>query len=395
MPYKPLPFDEASAFFRQKTRMPTKAWDDLKGGMHARAFVVAGAMKDSLLVDFQTAIDKAISSGTTLNDFRKDFDSIVKRHGWNYNGSRGWRSKMIYQTNVSTAYQAGRYKQMLSPAVVKERPYHQYVHGGSKDPRPDHLAYDGLVLPYDDPFWKTHRPKNGWGCKCSIRTLSKGDLKRIGKEAPDVSPTIEIDKSTGIAKGLDKGWDYDPAFTAWGQPLSDSAMATWRTQGHKAWESLTPGNWETEGLKKILPFKATVTKRLANATTIGEFEGKLKGVLNGVEKVFKLPNDSRILVNAKSLSQHVDLNRSGYASYIPELLENPDEIWMSFQRHKGTGKILLRQRIVKALEIEKGRYLLMVAQSQGGMFEAWTIIPTKRPGYINGQRHGKLVWKAE
>ncbi len=40
------------------------------------------------LADFRAAVDKAISQGTTLAEFRKDFDTIVAKYGWSYNGSR-------------------------------------------------------------------------------------------------------------------------------------------------------------------------------------------------------------------------------------------------------------------------------------------------------------------
>jgi hypothetical protein len=48
-------------------------------------------------------VDKAITGGTTLEDFRKDFDRIVAKHGWDYNGGRNWRSKVIYEPTSTPA----------------------------------------------------------------------------------------------------------------------------------------------------------------------------------------------------------------------------------------------------------------------------------------------------
>lgn len=158
------PFDEAIALFRKKLNLPTATWDTIWEGMHTRAFTVAGAMQDDLIQDFKNAIDKAISQGTTLQEFQKDFDTIVETHGWAYNGSRGWRSALIFETNIKTMYSAGRWKQQTDPDVLKLRPYLMYKHGGSREPRPEHLAWDGLVLPADDPWWNDHYPPNGWGC---------------------------------------------------------------------------------------------------------------------------------------------------------------------------------------------------------------------------------------
>jgi hypothetical protein len=111
MPVDPFatPFDEAVDFLRQKLRVPTRAWTDIREAMHARAFVVAGAMEEALLADFQNALVAAKRDGKTLDEWRQDFDSIVARHGWDYKGGRNWRSAVIYNTNMRRATAAGRW----------------------------------------------------------------------------------------------------------------------------------------------------------------------------------------------------------------------------------------------------------------------------------------------
>jgi len=209
-------FDEANAFFRQKINMPTRVWDDLWKTMHNKGFMVAGAMQEELLEDMRTAVDKAIAEGITLRDFRKEFDTIVEKYGWAYKGGRNWRTKVIFDTNVRTAYQSGRYKQMTDPDVVAARPFWQYRHSGSINPRPQHLAWDGKVLAHDDPWWDTHYPPNGWGCNCKVVTLSGRDLARLGKKGPDKAPKINYrdwtdskGKTHQVPDGIDPGWDYN------------------------------------------------------------------------------------------------------------------------------------------------------------------------------------------
>lgn len=158
-----LQFKEAIAFLRKKISMTTDAWDDIWGAMHTRAFTVAGAAQDDLLEDLRSAVDKAISTGTTLAEFRKDFDTIIEKSGWSYNGSRAWRTAVIYDTNLSVAYSAGRYRQMSTPAVKAARPYLRYLPSSSANPRKEHERWYNLVLPHDDPWWKTHFTPNGWG----------------------------------------------------------------------------------------------------------------------------------------------------------------------------------------------------------------------------------------
>ncbi len=218
--YGSLPFAEAIAFLRNKLSVPTQRWTDVWRDQHNSAFMVAGAAKADLLADLRQAVDKALSEGTTLETFRQDFDEAVARHGWEYNGGRNWRTRVIFETNLRTAQQAGRHAQLTDPDVLERRPYWQYRHGGSADPRPEHLSWDGLVLPADDPWWDTHYPPNGWGCSCKIVSLSRADVERRGlrvEETPEQDTYEHVNKTTGevtdVPEGIDPGWDYAPGRT--------------------------------------------------------------------------------------------------------------------------------------------------------------------------------------
>lgn len=203
------PFAAQIAFWRNKLRnlVPTSRWDDLWEDQHDRGFMIAGAQTADLLTDFAAAVDKAIVDGTSLADFRRDFDSIVGKHGWQYTGERNWRTRVIYRTNTATSYAAGRMAQL------REFPFWMYRHGGSADPRPQHLAWDGLVLPSDHPFWSTHAPPNGWGCSCRIIGLRRReDARALGGDPDKALPADwdAIDARTGAPIGIDKGWAYQP-----------------------------------------------------------------------------------------------------------------------------------------------------------------------------------------
>ncbi|MBF0415802.1 MAG: hypothetical protein HQL79_08555 [Magnetococcales bacterium] len=212
-----LPFTEAIQYFRGKVNLPTKHWDDLLGDAHDTAFVVAGAVKADILNDLRTAVDRAIANGTTFSEFQKSFDKTVAQYGWDYYGDRNWRTRIIFETNVRTAYAAGRYQQMTHPDVVARRPYWEYRHGNSMTPRPLHLSWHGTTLPHDDQWWQTHFAPNGYNCKCRIVTRSASDLKRMNKSDPDPSPKVDYYDWTDrngethqIPLGIDPGWDYVP-----------------------------------------------------------------------------------------------------------------------------------------------------------------------------------------
>lgn len=209
--YGSVPFTEAIDFFQTKLNIPTERWNDLWQGAHNTGFMVAGAMKDDLLNDFRKAVDSAIAEGKSLSWFKKEFQIIKQRHGWAHTGDADWRSRVIYETNMRQAYNAGRYEQL------QHFDFWEYQHGDSMSPRPMHLSWHGLVLPKTDSFWGTHFPQNGWGCKCKVRGRTKDWMKRKGinvGKAPKDGVVDWTDKVTGevheVPKGIDPGFDYAP-----------------------------------------------------------------------------------------------------------------------------------------------------------------------------------------
>lgn len=108
-----------------------------------------------------------------------------------------------------------------------------------------------------------------------------------------------------------------------------------------------------------------------------------------------MPDGSRLSLTAQSLADHVRVDRLPYLTLLEETVTKPTEIWMAFERHKGTGKVRLVKRLIKAVQTDKGRYVVLTAQVSAGRFEAWTVVPTTKTGYVQQQRAGRLLWPLE
>lgn len=212
-------FQEQIDFLRRKLNLPSESWRDIQSAAHDRAFVVAGATKADLLHDLRKAVDQAVKGGS-IGEFRKNFAEIVAKHGWTgwtgegTKAGEAWRTRVIYQTNLMTSYAAGRRAQLLDPDLVERRPFWRYVHNDSvTHPRPQHKRWGDmkLTLRHDHPFWETHFPPNGWGCKCRVVAVAApGDGD--GTEPPE--GWAQTDPATGAPVGIDEGWGYAPGARA-------------------------------------------------------------------------------------------------------------------------------------------------------------------------------------
>ena len=226
-------FQEQIDFFRAKLNLPTERWDDILQAAHDRAFMVAGAQKADLLNDLRVAVDKSLTGGS-IGDFRKDFAAAVQKSGWTgwtgegTKAGEAWRTRVIYQTNMATSYAAGRWKQLNDPELLKVRPFWRYIHSdGVIHPRPHHKVWgdSGLTLPAGDPFWLTHFPPNGWGCRCRVQAVRE---PATGASTQPPTGWDTIDSRTDAPVGLDKGWAYAPganADTSLRQMVQDKLIA--------------------------------------------------------------------------------------------------------------------------------------------------------------------------
>lgn len=180
---------DARRFLSRKAVVETEKWDDLKWGEHSHAFTVAHSTYGGALEDIFQALNQAWNNGESYQIFAKNLRGIMEKRGWYGRQDKGpedkdysnWRTKLIYHVNMRTAYSAGHYRQQLRGA--EGRPiwvWHSKLIG--KNRRQDHVAMHGKAFRYDDPFWNTHYPPDGWGCECSVVTQSEAGAEREGIE---------------------------------------------------------------------------------------------------------------------------------------------------------------------------------------------------------------------
>lgn len=182
--YLKLTPQEAVAYFRQKVAIPTERWDQFEAEQHDFAYTIAGLTQADILEDMRWLIGQAISEGNSFETFLKQFDRLVGRKGWQPEplpaGPADWRMRIVFETPIRRAYGAGRREQQLDPEVIKQRPYLEWIHGDSPQPRPTHLALHHKIFEATDPGLDVAYPPCAFGCKCRMLSRSRRQVERLG-----------------------------------------------------------------------------------------------------------------------------------------------------------------------------------------------------------------------
>lgn len=397
-PVPKIPFKEALKAFEDKIILPTKHWSDIPQKAHARAFMVTGAMKHDLLSDIQGEVKKHLNEGLTIQDFRKSFKEITKKYGWYPNNKNNWRADIIYQTNMSQAYNAGREARMQE--LKEHRPYAEYVAVLDSRTRSHHRELHGQVHHLDSYFWEVYTPSNGWRCRCLKRSISKEAIQSYGLEIePMIDNMDQIPKTHKIVKvngkaqvmelpqGVAYGFDYNPGKASFGQILPKEAFEQKKLslKGQKEWHNLSQGNWESYGRPKIVPIdKPTsrlfkpIDKSLSEAAQKEQMRAYVKKSLNMKEDIEVINTAAgKLVVDAKLLADHLPINRAPHTAFLKELLDKPFEVWQNFEENRITGKIEIRKRYIKALELSKDQGLTIIGNSYKSQITGWTFIPVE------------------
>jgi SPP1 gp7 family putative phage head morphogenesis protein len=202
-------FDEALKFIRSKVPMTEDEFYKIARDARVRAFTVADMASLDALKDIQDSLIKAIETGQSLGDWKKSMKDVLKQ--WDISG---WRAETIYRTNLQTSYQVGRYEQMTDPDVLEMRPYWRYVAVMDVHTRPTHAAMNGRVFAADDPIWDHWYPPNDFNCRCTVQTLSEGELKREKYQVQDgeniYGKPLAMPDGTVVRLYPADGFDFNP-----------------------------------------------------------------------------------------------------------------------------------------------------------------------------------------
>jgi len=413
-----LPPEKAIEYFESKGYKIGFRWQDVAAEAHAKAFTIAGVMKVDLLQDVRQALTDALKKGTTFEDFKKQVSPVLERKGWlgkgmivddatgEIEGKRltPRRLDTIFRTNMQSAYMAGRYATQLEQ--VDTHPYWEYVAVLDSRTRPAHRALAGAVYRYDDPFWLTFYPPNGYRCRCRVRTRTRNYVEQNGVpvrnsdghivevEVVDRSgnkgPALAYsDPATGKKILPDPGFGANPG-AAWMKPFTPPPLDTL--------PQTLPAGAELPPLPSAMRVRPDAIQP-AGQTPEHYAQAFLQqfGAAVGKPVTFKDVAGEQLQINEWLFKDGAGnwkadkFGRGPYMELLADAVKDPDEIWLGWAQIDGAWS--LRRRYIRALETEAGDWGLSIFEQGQDGWTGVTTFPVKigkseeaRRNYIDGQR---------
>lgn len=176
---------------RRTVKLPQDYYDTRATAARDLAFTVSGISRLDALQAILDSLDANTRAGGTFKDWQRKVDA-----GELMLGLPPHRIELVFRMHSQTAYAHGKCRNFEENKAA--RPFLMYSAVGDSRTRPAHLKMDKVIKPVGDAWWAKHTPPNGFGCRCSIISLSEKQAKARGgitENPPD---------------GHDPGWDYSP-----------------------------------------------------------------------------------------------------------------------------------------------------------------------------------------
>lgn len=418
------PLDALRRFQSRQLLLPSFRWQDVRDAEHARGFAVAGITKLSVLQQFYDQLQLTLAEGRSLADFRVEMGrKLVKAGLWGdiaitdpatgeqritrFNDAR---LRTIFDTNLRQSHAAGRWDRIERSKATQ--PYVMYRTMRDERVRASHRAWDGLVLPVDHPFWRSHYPPNGWRCRCTAFAVSERGLARriaAGEKINRVAPPEETDQyvnpHTGerlsVPRGVDPGFGYNPGQ----EELEGVLPKALRKKGFRVGEfapdlDTSPLPPARERPASLLMDAGLAPEQYVDAF-MSAFGARRRADGRWLPKTFADASGEDIVIGPSMFTKRgtgetkvLKRDRERFVQVLAEAIKDPDEIWlMPMFTDSGKG-VMVRRRYLVRFSIA-GQEQPMIGVFEWGA-DGWVAVSgfnADDTAYLMDQRRGYLAYR--
>lgn len=383
-------------------------WHQTLDDAHSRAFTVAKVAKLDVLQDIRKSLLTALEKGQSFEKWQTEITPVLQEKGWwgkkkviNPEGQEQLvqlgsprRLRTIYDTNMKSAFSAGRYKAMLES--IETRPYWEYRHVTMVNYRVDHKAWNGRILRADDPFWTVAYPPSKFGCNCRVIAISAREAE--GKEIlssdgyqSQYSEKIGVDSFTGanvygtrqrfdiptkdgvISFSPSAGFNNSPATSyAIDQVLADRATKyLGNAEGLKQVQQIITAPIRMKAHQSFIDNSLSFAKPQRRTSTVGVLDNKAIQLLESKAQIIESPIitiSDHLLVGKKAIRHESAGDALSIAEWqeLPLLMREPKYILYDVKNDS----VLY---LLKSLDKENEKLIKLSLRSQNGVVEIVSI----------------------
>ena len=193
--FAPTPHTEASAFIAEKPLLTRDVFAKLLPELRARAFTIAGVQNFDTLQAIRDRLAD-LPLGANWDDIKSDIvpqllpsfvdpeEDAETQAAQTEAAER--RAELLIRTHGQLAYATTAYEIADAQRDIFPMWMYQTLQDGRV--RPSHAALDGIVLPCNDDFWKSHTPPWDWGCRCQFIPITEEDAQHMREADADKPP---------------------------------------------------------------------------------------------------------------------------------------------------------------------------------------------------------------
>ena len=164
-----MTFQEALDSFLERRIITPAEFRALSDDAKQRAFTATRLASQQMVERAAVAIRRALETGSTLRDFAAELAAGTTSLGVTSDDPAYVEN--VFRTNLASAYSAGRFRQMRSPAVMAARPYVQFR--AAMDSRTTTIcrSLHEKVFSQADTSWHHLAPANHYQCRSVMVVL--------------------------------------------------------------------------------------------------------------------------------------------------------------------------------------------------------------------------------
>jgi len=195
------PYNTAVRVLEERLKIKPERLTDVELAYDVTSIRVVQEASDAVERKLQESILESTRSGATVKEGKASLRRAFTAAGISPQNS--FTLEAIFRTQTQLAYNAGWSQADSHPALQEILWGYKYVTVGDDRVRDEHVGFEGVTLPKDDPFWNVAWPPNGWACRCAVISIYEQ------QPVVPVPDTVDVD-GEDVAPQVSRGFRFNP-----------------------------------------------------------------------------------------------------------------------------------------------------------------------------------------